>query len=125
MEHYVELLAGVHSNSGNFCCAFHIITDGTYCKYHIVWIPKCRRKVLYGNIRKELGEIFRQLARQRECEVLEGHLCSDHVHMYMSIPPKYSVAQVVGYIKGKRAIHIDGNCCVAKHEKQEPFGTHF
>jgi len=76
------------------------------CKYHIVWIPKCRRKVLYGNIRKELGEIFRQLSRQRECEVLEGHLCPDHVHMYMSVPPKYSVAQVVGYIKGKSAIHI-------------------
>ncbi len=76
------------------------------CKYHIVWIPKYRRKVLYGRIRKELGETFRELARQRECMVLEGHLCPDHVHMYVSIPPKYAVSQVVGYIKGKSAIHI-------------------
>ena len=76
------------------------------CKYHIVWIPKYRRKVLYGNVRRHLGETFRELARQRESVVLEGHLCPDHVHMYMSIPPKYAVAQVVGYIKGKSAIHI-------------------
>jgi len=76
------------------------------CKYHIVWIPKYRRKVLYGRIRKDLGETFRELARQRECLVLEGHLCPDHVHIYISIPPKYAVAQVVGYIKGKSAIHI-------------------
>ena len=76
------------------------------CKYHIVWIPKYRRKTLYGRVRKELGETFRELARQRECMVFEGHLCPDHVHIYMSIPPKYAVAQVVGYIKGKSAIHI-------------------
>ena len=76
------------------------------CKYHIVWIPKCRRKVLYGRIRKHLGEVIRELARQRECQVLEGHLCSDHIHVYVSIPPKYAVAQVVGYIKGKSAINI-------------------
>ena len=76
------------------------------CKYHIVWIPKCRRKVLYGRIRTHLGEVIRELARQRESNVLEGHLCSDHVHVYISIPPKYAVAQVVGYIKGKSAIHI-------------------
>ena len=76
------------------------------CKYHIVWIPKCRRKVLYGRIREHLGEVIRELARQRESLVLEGHLCSDHVHVYIAIPPKYAVAQVVGYIKGKSAIHI-------------------
>lgn len=76
------------------------------CKYHIVWIPKCRRKVLYGRIRQHLGEVIRELARQRESLVLEGHLCSDHVHVYMAIPPKYAVAQVVGYLKGKSAIHI-------------------
>jgi putative transposase len=76
------------------------------CKYHIVWIPKYRRKVLYGRIRKELGETFRELARQRECMVLEGHLCPDHVYIYVSIPPKYAVSQIVGYIKGKSAIHI-------------------
>jgi len=76
------------------------------CKYHIVWIPKCRRKVLYGRIRQHLGEVIRELARQRESLILEGHLCSDHVHVYIAIPPKYAVAQVVGYIKGKSAIHI-------------------
>ena len=76
------------------------------CKYHIVWIPKYRRKVLFGNIRTYLGDVFHKLARQRESEILEGHLCKDHVHMYMAIPPKYSVAQVVGFIKGKSAIHI-------------------
>ena len=76
------------------------------CKYHIVWIPKCRRKVLYGRIRQQLGEVIRELARQRESLMLEGHLCSDHVHVYIAIPPKYAVAQVVGYIKGKSAIHI-------------------
>lgn len=76
------------------------------CKYHIVWIPKCRRKVLFGRIRSYLGEVFHKLARQRESEILEGHLCKGHVHMYIAIPPKYSVAQVVGFMKGKSAIHI-------------------
>ena len=77
------------------------------CKYHVVFIPKYRRKVLYGTIRQHLGgEIFRRLARQRECEIEEGHLVADHVHMMISIPPKHSVSQVVGYIKGKSAIHI-------------------
>ncbi len=76
------------------------------CKYHIVWIPKYRRKALYGHIRQHLGEVIRELARQRESQVLEGHICSDHVHVYIAIPPKYAVAQVVGYIKGKSAIHI-------------------
>ncbi len=73
------------------------------CKYHVVWIPKYRRKTLYDQLRKHLGEVFRNLARNRECEVLEGHMMPDHVHMLISIPPKYSVAQVVGYIKGKSA----------------------
>jgi len=76
------------------------------CKYHIVWILKYRRKVLYGELRKNLGEMFRGLARQKESRVLEGHLMADHVHMFISIPPKYAVAQVVGFIKGKSAIHI-------------------
>ncbi len=76
------------------------------CKYHIVWIPKYRRKTLYGHIRQHLGEVIRELARQRESQVLEGHICFDHVHVYIAIPPKYAVAQVVGYIKGKSAIHI-------------------
>ena len=76
------------------------------CKYHIVFIPKCRRKVLYGQIWRELGKVIRELAGQKECWIEEGHLMADHVHMMISIPPKYSVAQVMGYIKGKTAIHI-------------------
>jgi putative transposase len=76
------------------------------CKYHIVWIPKCRRKVLYGELRKHLGTIFKGLAMQKESNILEGHLMPDHIHILVSIPPKYSVAQVVGFIKGKSAIQI-------------------
>ncbi len=76
------------------------------CKYHIVWIPKYRRKALYAELRKYLGPVLQELAQQRECRVEEGHLQLDHVHMLLSIPPKYAVAQVLGYIKGKSAIHI-------------------
>ena len=76
------------------------------CKYHVVFIPKYRRKVVYGQLRRHLGEVFRELARQQESVIVEGHLQSDHVHMLLSIPPKYAVAQVVGYLKGKSAIHI-------------------
>lgn len=76
------------------------------CKYHIVFIPKYRRKTLIGQIRRELGEVFHRLARQKESVIEEGHVMPDHVHMMISIPPKHAVAQVVGYIKGKSAIHI-------------------
>jgi len=76
------------------------------CKYHIIFIPKYRRKRLYGVVRRELIEVFRSLARQKECDIEEGHLMPDHVHMMISIPPKYAVSQVVGFIKGKSAIHI-------------------
>jgi putative transposase len=76
------------------------------CKYHVVWIPKYRRKALYAELRKYLGPVFRDLAQHRECTVEEGHLQGDHVHMLISIPPKYAVAQVIGYVKGKSAIHI-------------------
>lgn len=76
------------------------------CKYHVVWIPKCRRKLMYGRLRQQIAEYLHELARQKESKILEGHLCSDHIHMLISIPPKYSVAQVIGYIKGKSAIHI-------------------
>ena len=76
------------------------------CKYHIVFIPKYRMKVIFGKIRKELGEVLHSLARQRESLIEEGHLMPDHVHMMISIPPKYAVSQVVGFIKGKSAIHI-------------------
>jgi len=71
-----------------------------------VWIPKYRWKILYGQLRKNLGEVLHELAHQKESKVLEGHLQTDHIHMLISIPPKYSVSQVVGYIKGKSAIHI-------------------
>ena len=76
------------------------------CKYHVVFIPKCRRKSLYAELRKQLGPLFRALAEHRECTVEEGHLMPDHVHMLLSIPPKYAVSQVVGYMKGKSAIQI-------------------
>ena len=76
------------------------------CKYHVVFIPKYRRKALSHELRRHLGEVFRALAAQKECRIEEGHLMGDHVHMLLSIPPKYSVAQVVGFIKGKAAIHI-------------------
>ena len=76
------------------------------CNYHVVFIPKCRRKVLYQGIRQELGAVFRGLAEQWECKVEEGHLMPDHVHMLLSVPPKYSVSNVMGFIKGKSAIHI-------------------
>jgi putative transposase len=76
------------------------------CKYHVVFIPKYRRKKLYYELRQYLGKIFHDLARQRESRIEEGHLMPDHVHMLISIPPKYSVSQVMGFIKGKSAIAI-------------------
>ncbi len=92
------------------------------CKYHVVFIPKYRKKRIFGPLRGELGDVFRRLAEQKESEIEEGHLVADHVHMMISIPPKYSVSQVVGYIKGKSAIHI------AQHhaERRRNFvGQHF
>ena len=79
------------------------------CKYHVVFIPKYRRKALYYELRQYLGEIFRGWAQQRECRIEEGHLMADHVHMLLSIPPKYWVSQVVGFLKGKSAISIARN----------------
>ncbi len=76
------------------------------CKYHVVFVPKRRRKAVFGNIRKHLGSVFHELARQKECRIIEGHLLPDHVHMCISIPPKHSVASVIGFIKGKSAIAI-------------------
>ena len=86
------------------------LSHTTYeCKYHLVFISKYRKKRLYLEIRNYLGETFRDLALQKECKVIEGHLMSDHVHMLISIPPKYSVSQIVGFIKGKSAIYIARN----------------
>jgi putative transposase len=76
------------------------------CKYHIVFIPKYRRKVLWGQIRKYLGQIFHSLAKQKECTIVEGHVMPDHIHICIAIPPKHSVASVIGFLKGKSAIAI-------------------
>jgi putative transposase len=76
------------------------------CKYHVVFIPKYRRKALFGQLRPHLGEVFRRLALQKESRIEEGHLLLDHVHMMIAIPPKYAVSQVIGFIKGKSAIHL-------------------
>jgi putative transposase len=92
------------------------------CKYHLVFIPKCRRKTLYGQLRVHLGEVFRKLAAQKESRVEEGHLMPDHVHMLLSIPPKYAVSQVVGFIKGKSAIHL---ARVYGDRKRNFVGQHF
>jgi putative transposase len=92
------------------------------CKYHVVFIPKCRRKVLYGELRRYLGEVFRALAVQKESRIEEGHLMPDHVHMMIAIPPKYAVSQVVGFIKGKSAIHL---ARVYGERKRNFVGQHF
>jgi REP-associated tyrosine transposase len=92
------------------------------CKYHVVFIPKCRRRTLYGELRRHLGEVFRQLALRKESRIEEGHLLSDHVHMLIAIPPKYAVAQVVGFIKGKSAIHL---ARVYGEQKRNFVGQHF
>jgi putative transposase len=91
-------------------------------KYHIVFIPKCRRKVLYGQLRQHLGEVFRKLAAKKEGRVEEGHLMPDHVDMLMTIPPKYAVSQVVGFVKGKSAIHL---ARVYGERKRNFVGQHF
>ena len=92
------------------------------CKYHVVFIPKYRRKTLYGELRQHLGEVFRRLAMQKEGRVEERHLMPDHVHMMISIPPKYAVSQVIGYIKGKSAIHL---ARVYGERKRNFTGQHF
>ncbi len=92
------------------------------CKYHVVFIPTYRRKTLYGELRKHLGEVFRKLAVQKESRIEGGHLMLDHVHMMISMPPKYAVSQVVGYIKGKSAIPM---ARVYGERKRNFVGQHF
>ena len=92
------------------------------CKYHVVFIPKLRRKTLYEQLKKHLGEVFHKLAQQKESRIEEGHLMSDHVHMLISIPPKYAVSQVIGFIKGKSAIHL---ARVYGERKRSFVGQHF
>ena len=92
------------------------------CKYHVVFIPKYRRKAIYGEVRQMLGEIFHELARQKECRIIEGHLLADHVHMCIEIPPKHAVASVIGFLKGKSALALTRRV----QEKERNFvGDHF
>lgn len=76
------------------------------CKYHVIFVPKYRRKKMFLELRQYLGPVFHELARQRECRIIEGHLLPDHVHMCIEIPPKYAVSSVIGFLKGKSAIAI-------------------
>jgi putative transposase len=76
------------------------------CKYHLVWIPKYRRKVVFGRLRVEIGKILRRLCEYKGVEIIEANACRDHIHMCVSIPPKYAVASIVGYLKGKSAIEV-------------------
>ncbi len=91
------------------------------CKYHVVFIPKYRRKILYGKLRERIGPILRDLCRQKGVEILEGHCMSDHVHVCLSIPPKYSVAYIVGFMKGKSAIRIHRDLL----KEGRTYGLHF
>ena len=77
-----------------------------YCRYHIVFVPKYRRRSIYGSLRRNIGGVMRELCRQHEVELVEGHAMADHIHLCLSIPPKYSVANTVGFLKGKSAIRI-------------------
>jgi len=86
---------------------YQSLTHSRYdCKYHVVFVPKMRKKVLLGKIRKYLKGVFHELARQKGCEIVSGHMAVDHVHMCITIPPKYAVAEVIGYLKGKSAISV-------------------
>lgn len=86
---------------------YHSLSHSKWdCKYHLVFIPKKRRKSLFGNIRPALGKVFHALAKQKECNILQGHLMADHVHMLIEIPPKHPVSSIVGFLKGKSAIAV-------------------
>ena len=98
----------------------HLAHSTWECKYHVVFTPKYRKKVLYGMIRRELKEAFHRLAKQKECVIEAGYLLPDHVHMLISIPPKHSVASLVGFLKGKSSIWIAQNIA----NKQRNFVGH-
>ena len=91
------------------------------CKYHVVFLPKYRRKVIYGRLRSRIGRIFRDLCDQRGVELVEGHAMGDHVHLCLSIPPKFSVSHTVGFLKGKSAVRIHREIL---HERRMT-GLHF
>ena len=92
------------------------------CNCHLILIPKCLRKALYPGLRQHLGEVFRRLAEQKQCRIEESHLMPDHMHMMISIPPKYAVSEVIGFIKGKSAIHL---ARVYGERKRNFVGQHF
>ena len=91
------------------------------CKYHVVFVPKRRREAILGSIRRQLGTVFHALAQQKECQILEGHLMPDHVHMCIAIPPKHPVASVIGFLKGKSAIAIARMCGKERNFSGEHF----
>ena len=102
----------------NWTSLSHVRWD---CKYHIVIIPKYRQKKLYGKFRRRVGEILHELSRQKGLEILEGHLMPDHIHMCLRVPPKYSIAFVIGFLKGKSAILIHRKILMTK----KVTGLHF
>jgi len=91
------------------------------CKYHVIIVPKYRKKLLFGRLRHQIGPILRELCRQKGIELVEGHVMPDHVHMCLSIPPKYSVAYTIGFLKGKSAIRVHRQ--YARGERV--YGKHF
>ena len=91
------------------------------CKYHVVFVPKCRKKLLYGKLRLQIGPILRELCRQKEVELVEGHAMPDHIHLCLSVPPKYSIAYVVGFLKGKSAVRIHRQLL----KEKRVYGMHF
>ena len=100
---------------------FNHLNHATWeCKYHVVFTPKYRKKLLFGKIKRHLGQVFHDLARRKECRIEEGHLMPDHVHMLISIPPKYSVAQIIGYMKGKSSIWTRAECRTQDAEFSRP-----
>jgi len=91
------------------------------CKYHVVIVPKCRRKLLYGKLRRQIGLILRDLCRQKAIALIEGHAMSDHVHLCLAIPPRHSVAYTIGFLKGKSAIRVH-----RQYERdRQVWGKHF
>jgi putative transposase len=93
------------------------------CKYHVVFVSKRRRKAIFGQTRRHLGRIFHGLARQKECQIFEGHLMPDHVHMCIAIPPKHAVASVIGFLKGKSAIASARLCGKQRNFSGEHLGA--
>ena len=102
---------------------YHSLSHSKWdCKYHVVFIPKKRKKMFFGDIRKDIGQIFHELAKQKGCNIIEGHLMPDHVHMCIEIPPKHAVSSIIGYLKGKSAIMIARRFL---HKNKNFVGEHF